>query len=187
MKFVANFKTRGKTYAVKLDAIRIGISGCLLGQNVRYDGGNKLDSILLDTIGPLVEWVPVCPEVELGLETPREPLSLVESSGGPRMVVTRTGEDLTESMKAFARERVARLAQEHLSGFVLKKDSPSCGLSHVKVYDSSGRSARTGQGLFAQALVRQFPDLPVEDEERLADPAVRQSFMERVLAYHRKD
>jgi uncharacterized protein YbbK (DUF523 family) len=93
---------------------------------------------------------------------------------------------LTESMKAFARERVARLAQERLSGFVFKKDSPSCGLSNVQVYDSSGRSTRTGQGLFAQALVWQFPDLPVEDEERLADPAVRQSFIERVLAYHRK-
>jgi uncharacterized protein YbbK (DUF523 family) len=177
---------RGKTNTVKLDGIRIGISACLLGQNVRYDGGNKLDDILLRTIGPLVEWVPVCPEVELGLETPREPLSLVESSAGLRMVVTKTGEDLTESMRAFARKRVSRLVREHLSGFVLKKDSPSCGLSHVKVYDSSGLSARTGQGLFAQALVRQFPDLPIEEEDRLADPAVRQSFMERVLAYHRK-
>ena len=180
-----NLRQRGKTNTMKLERIRLGISACLLGQNVRYDGGNKLDDTLLSTLGPLVEWVPVCPEVELGLGTPREPLSLVESNGGARIVVTRTGEDLTESMKAFAHERLGRLAHEHLSGFVFKKDSPSCGLTLVKVYDSSGRSARTGQGLFAQALVRQFPDLPVEEEERLADPAIRQSFMDRVLAYQR--
>src|SRR5512147_3147637 len=108
--------------------VRIGISSCLLGEPVRFDGGHKRDAFLTDTFGSFVEWVPVCPEVECGLGTPREAMRLLRAERGPRLITVKTARDLTTSMERFARSRVAALAAEDLSGYVLKKDSPSCGL-----------------------------------------------------------
>ncbi len=165
--------------------VRIGISACLLGDEVRFDGGHKRDRFLADTLGPHVEWVRVCPEVELGLGVPRETLRLVRVNGGVRMITTRTNVDHTDAMSAWARRRVNELASMELGGYVLKKDSPSCGMEHVKVFDRTGAPSRTGVGLFAAALARRFPALPIEEEGRLGDPALRENFIERVFAYQR--
>jgi uncharacterized protein YbbK (DUF523 family) len=164
--------------------LRIGISSCLLGQEVRFDGGHKRDAFLTDTLGPEVEWVPVCPEVEMGLGIPREPLRLVrDAAHAIRMITTSTGVDHTETMTAWASARLEELAREDLCGYVLKKDSPSCGMQHVKTYSAGGIAERNGQGLFAAALMRRFPSLPVEEEGRLADPRIREDFIARVFAY----
>ena len=165
--------------------IRIGISSCLLGQHVRFDGGHKRDPFLVDTFGAFVEWVPVCPEVELGLGTPREALRLVRKDDLIRMVNARSGRDITTEMRRWARARVEDLDKENLAGYVLKKDSPSCGMERVKVYGESGMADRSGRGLFADALMERFPRLPVEEEGRLSDPRLRENFVERVFAYVR--
>jgi len=168
---------------------RVGISRCLLGDEVRYDGGHKRDALLLATLGALVDWVPVCPEVEAGMGTPREAIDLVERddgvpAGGARVrllgVVTRT--DWTDRMTTWCAERVRTFAD--LDGYVLKSDSPSCGLQGVRVHGGSG-VARVGRGLFAETLVRMLPGLPVEEETRLRDAAVRNDFTQRVLAHQR--
>jgi uncharacterized protein YbgA (DUF1722 family)/uncharacterized protein YbbK (DUF523 family) len=168
------------------DRPRIGISACLLGDEVRFDGGHKRDPLLTEVVAPHVEWVRVCPEVEIGMGTPRETLRLVRERGGAvHMVTTRSGIDHTDSMKRWARVRVEQLASEALSGYVLKKDSPSCGMERVKVFAGSGMPQRNGRGLFADVLLTRFPNLPVEEEGRLSDPRLCENFIERVFAYRR--
>ena len=166
--------------------IRLGISACLLGDEVRYDGGHKRDTYLTDVLGPQVEWVKVCPEVEIGMGTPREPIELVDEGGRIRLFSVTTRVDYTASMTAYAARRADALADEGLSGFILKTDSPSCGVIGVKVHATDGSFSRTGAGLFAQALLARFPDLPIEEEGRLADPQRRAQFLERVFAYHHR-
>jgi uncharacterized protein YbbK (DUF523 family) len=164
---------------------RIGISQCLLGDNVRYDGGHKLDSVLIETLGRHVEWVPVCPEVEIGLGTPRESMHLVGDSQAPRLVTLNTGVDHTEAMNRFAQQRVRELEALNLSGFVFKSASPSCGISGVLLFNAQGTETQDGVGLFARAFMAHFPLIPVEDEDRLHDPQTLKNFLERVLAYQR--
>jgi uncharacterized protein YbgA (DUF1722 family)/uncharacterized protein YbbK (DUF523 family) len=166
-------------------AIRMGISACLLGQEVRFDGGHKKDAFLTGVLALHVAWVPVCPEVEVGMGTPRETLRLVRENGRIRMVTTRSGVDHTDAMHAWARSRVEALATEDLDGYVLKKDSPSCGMERVKIYGSDGPGVRDGRGLFAEALIARLPLLPVEEEGRLCDPRLRENFIERVFAHRR--
>lgn len=165
--------------------IRIGISACLLGQEVRFDGGHKKDLFLTKVLARHVEWVPVCPEVEVGMGTPRETLRLTRVAGETRMVTTRTAIDWTEAMNAWAKRRVDVLAGEDLDGYVLKKDSPSCGMERVKVYEGDCPAVRDGRGLFAEALLARFPLLPVEEEGRLGETRLRENFIERVFAYRR--
>jgi uncharacterized protein YbgA (DUF1722 family)/uncharacterized protein YbbK (DUF523 family) len=165
--------------------IRIGISACLLGDQVRFDGGHKRDHFLVDVLGPFVEWVKVCPEVEVGMGTPRETLRLIRDGRETRMVTTRTGIDYTDRMRLWAKRRLQGLAADDLSGYVLKKDSPSCGMERVKVYSADSMPERSGRGLFATALLARFPNLPVEEEGRLSDPRLRENFIERVFAYRR--
>ncbi len=166
--------------------IRVGISSCLLGEKVRFDGGHKHDRFLTDNFGQYVEWVPVCPEVEVGLPTPRPSLRLERHGDEVRMVMPKQQRDLTRQMQAYARRRTARLQDQSLCGYVLKKDSPSCGMERVKIYPKTeGPAARTGRGLFAEALLRQMPNLPVEEEGRLHDPRLRENWISRVFAYHR--
>jgi uncharacterized protein YbbK (DUF523 family) len=168
-----------------IERIRLGVSSCLLGQEVRFDGGHKRDPFLTDELGKYVEWVPLCPEVEVGMGTPREPLHLVRAAGTTRMMTTSTGIDYTDRMNEWARARVDMLAREDLDGYVLKSKSPSCGVWNVKVSGGDGSPAGDGRGLFAAVLLERFPSLPVEEEGRLANPEVRADFMERVLAYKR--
>lgn len=163
------------------EKIRLGVSACLLGERVRYDGGHKRDAFLVDALGPWVEWVPVCPELEVGLGVPRPPIHLAGAAASPRLVVVATGEDLTARMRRFAERRVAELARLGLDGYVLKRASPSCGMERVKVHGARGRPA-AGRGLFASALIERLPLLPVEEEGRLADAAIRDNFIERVFA-----
>jgi uncharacterized protein YbgA (DUF1722 family)/uncharacterized protein YbbK (DUF523 family) len=168
-----------------ISTVRIGISSCLLGQEVRFDGGHKRDRFLTDTFGRFVEWVSVCPEVEAGFGTPREAMRLVDDGGRLRLLTVKTARDLTEQLERYSRRRVEQLADEQLCGYVLKKDSPSCGMARVKVYDASKVPARTGVGLFAAALRARHPFLPMEEEGRLVDPHIRDNFVERVFAYQR--
>lgn len=170
------------------ERIRVGVSFCLLGKEVRFDGQHKRDAFLVDQLGPFVEWVPVCPEVEVGMGVPRESLRLVHTDDGVRMIGNRGGEDWTDRMSSFAERRAQALAKADLSGFVLKSKSPSCGMERVNLYASGepGSGAnRNGVGLFAAALMRRLPNLPVEEEGRLADAALRENFIERVFAYQR--
>ena len=165
--------------------IRIGVSACLLGEEVRFDGGHKRDAFLTGVLDPHVEFIPVCPEVEMGLGTPRETLRLVRRGEEVRMITTRTNIDHTDAMKAWANHRLDLLQGQDLSGYVLKKDSPSCGMARVKTYSTEEAPRRDGRGLFAAALLERMPLLPVEEEGRLSDPVLRENFIERVFAYRR--
>ena len=166
------------------ETIRIGISSCLLGCKVRYDGGHKKDEFLVNTFGAWVKWLPVCPDVEVGMGTPRESIRLVRDGDAVRLLAAKSGRDWTDEMLAYSQRRVEQLAAADLSGYVLKKDSPSCGMERVKVY-GDGMPTKSGRGAFAEVLLARFPDLPVEEEGRLCDPRLRDNFVERVFAYHR--
>lgn len=165
--------------------IRLGISSCLLGNKVRFDGSHKRDRFLTETLGHYVEYVPVCPEVEIGLPTPREALRLVGSSDDPKLVFSRSGEDITERMTAWAETKVAELEQGNLCGFIFKSKSPSSGMERVKLYDSNGVPRNIGVGLFAKAFMQHFPLLPVEEEGRLHDPKLRENFIEAIFTLKR--
>jgi uncharacterized protein YbbK (DUF523 family) len=165
--------------------LRIGISSCLLGEAVRWDGGHKRDRFIADRLSRHLECVPICPELEAGMGVPREALRLVGSEEAPRMVGVRSGKDWTVAMREYARTRVRQLEAMDLAGFVLKKDSPSCGMERVRVHSGKGSPSRRGVGLFARELVIHLPLLPVEEEGRLQDPVLRKNFIERIFAYRR--
>lgn len=165
--------------------IKIGISSCLLGNMVRYDGGHKWDRFLTQTLGRYVDFVPVCPEVEIGLGIPREAMRLVGELNHPRLLTIRSRIDHTERMMEWAKERVKELEKENLCGFIFKSDSPSSGLERVKVYDPNGIPVKKGVGLFARAFIDHFPLLPVEDEGRLHDPLLRENFIEGIFVWKR--
>lgn len=165
--------------------IRVGVSACLLGNPVRYDGGHKRDAYVVDTLGRYFEFVPVCPEVECGLGVPREAMRLVGDPDAPRLVTIKTGVDLTERMRGWATNRVEELAGENLCGFIFKSKSPSSGLTRVKVYNDKGSPAERGVGLFARAFLGRLPLVPVEDEGRLHDDKLRENFIERIFTLKR--
>ncbi len=165
--------------------IKIGVSSCLLGQAVRYDGGHQKDAYVTGVLSRHFTWVPVCPEMEIGLGTPRETLRLVGAATAPRLVATKSGTDLTQAMKTFAEARVGELGTLGLSGYILKRASPSCGMERVKVYTKEGMPSKRGTGLFARRLMEAYPLLPVEEEGRLADARLRDNFITRVFAHRR--
>lgn len=166
-------------------SIRLGISRCLLGDEVRFDGGHKRDFFLTDVCGRYVEWIPVCPEVEAGLGTPREAMRLVGDPQHPRLVTIKSGNDHTQALRTITANRIDELKKLALSGYVFKKDSPSCGVERVRIYNAHGVPSRNGVGLFARAFIEQFPLIPVEEEGRLWDPPLRENFVERVFCYRR--
>ena len=165
--------------------LRLGISTCLLGEEVRYDGGHKLDRFLRDVLGEFVEYVPVCPEVEAGFDTPREAFRLVGEPDSPRFITAKTEVDYTDRMSSWSRNRVSDLATENLCGFVFKSRSPSSGMERVKVYTNKGMPVKKGVGVFAKAFMERFPHLPVEEEGRLNDARLRENFIERIFALAR--
>ncbi|MGA7800877.1 MAG: DUF523 and DUF1722 domain-containing protein [Gammaproteobacteria bacterium] len=163
-------------------AIPVGVSSCLLGQKVRFDGGHKRNALVTDVLARYFRYVPACPELAIGLGAPRPALRLSGRADGPRLVGARNpGLDVTDTMARFARERIAAL--EAISGYILKSGSPSCGMERVKVYADSGMPERSGVGLFARELMERMPWLPVEEEGRLHDPLLRENFIERVFVY----
>jgi uncharacterized protein YbgA (DUF1722 family)/uncharacterized protein YbbK (DUF523 family) len=164
-------------------SIAVGVSSCLLGEQVRYDGGHKHDHFITDTLGRYFRFIPVCPEVGCGLPIPREAMRLEGDPAAPRLVTNRTGVDLTGRMDEYCRRQVVELEKEDLCGFIFKKGSPSSGLFRVKVYNK-GIPVNNGRGLFAEAFVRHFPLVPVEEEGRLYDMNIRENFIERIFAFH---
>jgi uncharacterized protein YbgA (DUF1722 family)/uncharacterized protein YbbK (DUF523 family) len=167
------------------EKIMIGVSSCLLGKPVRYDGGHKHNRYITDILGNYFEFTPVCPEVECGLPVPRETMRLLGNPENPRLITSKTGIDHTDQMLSFCEAKVKELRTKKLCGFIFKKNSPSSGLYRVKVYGNKGQAQKTGRGLFAAAFVKSFPLLPVEEEGRLQDAPIRENFIEKVFCYHR--
>lgn len=168
-----------------MEKIRIGVSSCLLGEKVRFDGQHKHDSYITGTLGQWFEYVPVCPEFELGLGVPRETMRLEGDPENPRLMTGKTRKDLTEPMLAWCDKRVRSLEQDELCGFIFKSKSPSSGMERVKVYSEKGMPSNNGRGLFANAFMNHFPLLPVEEEGRLNDPMLRENFITRVFTLKR--
>ena len=168
-----------------MEKIKMGISKCLLGENVRYDGGHQHDRYLTDTLGNYFDYVPVCPEVEYGLPTPREAMRLVGTPASARLVTIKTGIDHTDGMLKWASGRLKELETEDLCGFIFKSKSPSSGMAAVKVYGPSGMPVHKGIGIFAGSFMKSFPILPAEEDGRLHDPLLRENFIERVFVYKR--
>jgi uncharacterized protein YbgA (DUF1722 family)/uncharacterized protein YbbK (DUF523 family) len=165
--------------------LRLGVSSCLLGEKVRFDGGHARDRFVTDILGQWFEWVPVCPEVEIGMSTPRPTIRLVEESNGLHLVAPSTGEDFTARMKSYAQRRVEELRKLDLDGYVLKKSSPSCGFERIKVYKQEMPLRRDERGMFVTRLVQDWPALPIEEDGRLNDPRLRENFIERVFSRNR--
>jgi uncharacterized protein YbgA (DUF1722 family)/uncharacterized protein YbbK (DUF523 family) len=168
-----------------MEQIKIGISACLLGEKVRYDGGHKLDKYITDTLGLYFEWVPVCPEVEYGLPVPREAMHLIGDPVSPRLVTIRSGVDHTDGMKKRAGDKLRELKKEDLCGFIFRSKSPSSGIGGVKIYTSSGMPSNRGAGIFGGAFMRYFPLIPVIDDGRMHNPGLRENFIEQVFVYKR--
>jgi uncharacterized protein YbgA (DUF1722 family)/uncharacterized protein YbbK (DUF523 family) len=168
-----------------MEKIKIGISSCLLGEKVRYDGGHKWDRYITDTLGAYFDWFPVCPEIEYGLPVPREAMHLNGNPDNPRLITVRTGIDHTEGMLRWVENKLRNLDQESLYGFIFKSRSPSSGIGGVTVFTPSGIPGRKGAGLFGGAFLRRFPLVPAIDDGRLHDPKLRENFIERVFVYKR--
>lgn len=169
-----------------MEKIRIGISSCLLGKKVRYDGQHKYDAYIVETLGRFMDFVPVCPEVECGLTIPREAMRLTGDSHNPRLVTIKTGIDYTEKMKEWGSIKLNDLAGHDLCGFIFKSKSPSSGMERVKIYTSAGGTpSKNGTGIFAGMFMERFPRIPVEEEGRLYNPAIRENFIERIFVYNR--
>jgi len=167
------------------EKIKLGISSCLLGNKVRYDGGHKFDPFLVNTLGQFVDYVPVCPEVESGFPIPREAFRLVGDPEKPRLITRQTGIDSTPQMERWMEKKLPLLEKEELCGFVFKSQSPSSGMERVKVYNEQGMAEKKGAGIFARALMRRLPLLPVEEEGRLQDIDLRENFIVRIFVYRR--
>lgn len=169
-----------------VNPIKIGISTCLTGNNVRYDGGHSHDPFLTGTLGQFLEYVPVCPEVECGMPVPREPIRLVGDVDNPKLMTAKTGIDKTGMMKTWIAQKLEYLETQQLCGFIFKNKSPSSGLYRIKVYDYDGQvKSNDGVGLFARAFTQHFPRVPVEESGRLHDPRLRENFIENIFTLKR--
>ena len=167
------------------NSLKLGISTCLLGEKVRYDGGHKLDRYLKDTLGQFVQWVPVCPEVECGLTVPREAMRLIGTENDQRLVTQKSGIDLTPKMLDWSKIKLKELASLNLCGFIFKSKSPSSGMQRVKLYNQNGGVTKKGIGIFAKEFMEKFPMIPVEDDGRLHDLGLRENFIERIFVFKR--
>lgn len=170
--------------AVMLEKVQVGVSSCLLGEEVRFDGGHKRDAYLTGTLASYFDFVPFCPEAAVGLGIPRQPIRLVRRGVSVRAVGVKTPElDPTDQLAAYAETTTGQLS--HISGYIFKKASPSCGMERVKVYNEKGMPEQNGVGIYAGVLMQRLPLLPVEEEGRLGDAVLRENFIERVFVYHR--
>ncbi len=165
--------------------LRLGASSCLLGHAVRFDAGHAKDKFVVDTLGRWFEFVPTCPEMDIGMGVPRPTIRLVDNGQGTRLVAPTSGEDFTDRMNAYAKNKIEDLAARDLDGYILKKNSPSCGLERIPVYRNGKVEHKKASGMFAAKLIDLWPALPVEDEGRLNDPKLRENFIERVFCRNR--
>lgn len=163
------------------DGIRIGVSACLLGHRVRYDGGHRRNAFITDTLSRYARLVPVCPEVECGLPVPRATLHLAGDPCRPRLVVTTTGKDHTRRMAAWTAVRLQQLEKKDLCAFIFKKKSPSCGMMDVKVFGDAGQVVGHGRGIFADRFMVRFLRIPVQEEDGLDDAVWREDFITQIL------
>lgn len=163
------------------EPVRLGVSSCLTGGNVRYDGGHKQNRYLCDTLAHHFEFVPICPEVECGMPTPREALRLVGDPQNPRLITTKSQKDYTETMQNWCYNQLEKVAGMDLHGYIFKSRSPSCGIERIQVYDTRGNPGRMGMGFWARMFTEHFPHIPLEDEGRLNDPKLREQFIEHVF------
>ena len=168
-----------------MERIKIGVSACLLGENVRWNGGHARSRFVTDTLSQFMDFVPVCPEVEAGFPVPRETFRLVGNPDRPRLVTTKSKTDHTEHMIKWAREKVKTLDGEDLCGFIFKKDSPNSGMKAVKVYNEKGMPIKKGIGIFAREFMDRFPRIPVEEDGRLNDAKLRENFIEQIFTLKR--
>lgn len=170
-----------------MNKITVGVSQCLLGERVRYDGQHKHDRYITGTLGQFFDWVPICPEVECGLPIPREAMRLIGESKDqpPKLMTRKTKKDITPMMVEWAEQRLDQLVNENICGYIFKSRSPSSGMTGVKIYSADGMPKWTGPGIFAGMLQKRMPSLPVIDEGRLHDPGLRENFIEHVFVYHR--
>lgn len=166
-----------------MEKIKIGISACLLGEKVRYDGGHKLDLFLKEFFGKYADFVPVCPEMECGLGVPRKHMHLEGNPDTPRLIVTDTRKDLTNLILNWAGKKAVQLEKDDIQGFIFKSNSPSCGIRNVKIIDKGKVFAEAGAGIFAGVFVKHFPLVPVEDEVSLHESVLCENFIKKVLAY----
>lgn len=166
-----------------MEKIKVAISSCLLGMPVRYDGKDKLDHYLKFTLGRYIQWIPICPETECGMTVPREPMRLEGNPDSPILITKITKIDKTEMMNNWSIKKISLLKKEKLCGFIFKSHSPSCGIKGVKVYNTKNGSIKLGRGIFADAFIKAFPEIPVEDDERLYNPETRENFIERIVSF----
>ncbi len=169
-----------------MDKIKVGVSSCLLGNKVRFNSQHKLDHYITDVLGQWFEFTPVCPEVECGLPVPREAMRLVGDRNQQRLITSLTGIDHTERMAGWIETKLPELEKENLMAFIFKTKSPSSGMRKVKIYSEQGNPVSyDGEGLFAKAFMKRFPDIPVEDEGRLKDSGIREQFIESIFVLDR--
>lgn len=159
---------------------------CLLGEEVRHDGGHKRDRYVTEVVARYFDWIPVCPEVDLGMGTPREPIHLVQTADGVRLAGVETGEDWTQRMATYAESRVTEIETLGIDGYIVKKGSPSCGARAVELQHPDGSSTPNAVGAFARVLAARLPELPIVEEDQLVDAATRKSFVERARAHYRR-
>ncbi len=167
------------------EKIKLGISACLIGKPVRWNGGHARDRYLTDILGQYIEYVPVCPEVECGLGVPRETMRLEGDPDNPNLVTSKTNVDHTQKMVEWARKKLEELKKENLCGFIFKKNSPSSGLFRVSVRNIKGMPEKKGQGIFARIFTERFPLVPVEEDGRLHDSKLRETFIEQIFTLMR--
>ncbi len=168
------------------EKIKIGMSSCLLGEEVRWDGDHKYDQYVRDVLGSYFDYVSICPEVDVGMGVPRETVALYGTLENPKMITKRSKTDWTKKMNHYTKDRIHELTKENLCGYVFKSKSPSCGIGKVPIYSEFGSSRmRHGSGMFASSFVKVFPLVPVEDEGRLHDPVIRENFIVRIFCFHR--
>ena len=168
------------------EKIRIGVSSCLIGEKVRWNGDHKQDRYVREILSRYFEYIPVCPEVEVGMGVPRETVALYGDPEKPSMISKKTQTDWTKPMEKYIKSRINTLSADDLCGYIFKSKSPSCGMGRVPLYSEFGsHKVKHGPGMFANAFINSFPLVPTEEEGRLNDPRIRENFIVRVFSFKR--
>lgn len=171
----------------KINNIRIGISACLIGQKVRYDGSDKEDFFIKEKLGKFVLWIPICPEVEAGLPVPREPMQLEGDPESPRLMTIETRKDKTKVLEKCIHHKMKELIKSDICAFIFKSGSPSCGIRDIRIYNPKTGKVKKGRGIFADAFIKTFPHIPVEDDKKLQEPQMIEKFLLKIFSISTKE